>query len=78
MITKWLLVFVLEHKHNFHFIIIIDLQFCKKTHLNRHRILSVSGIRGRHLNALIKCFEMSPNLTPSLIDPFSGQPLDQV
>ena len=26
MITKWLLVYVLEHKHNFHFMIIFDLQ----------------------------------------------------
>jgi len=26
MITKWLLVYVLECKHNFHFIIIFDLQ----------------------------------------------------
>ena len=26
IITNWLLVYVLEHKHNFHFVIIFDLQ----------------------------------------------------
>ena len=31
VITKWLLVYVLEQKHNFHFIIILlDLQKCRK------------------------------------------------
>ena len=29
LITKWLLVYVLEHKHNFHFIIIFDLRCTK-------------------------------------------------
>ena len=44
MITKWLLVYVLEHKHNFHFVIIFDLQwqFLISKNKNTHSLLRMS------------------------------------